>query len=151
MLITDQNQIAEAIAQIIGEESYVSLHRTDFDQLCPHPSRALHVTAPTPALLLERLAHELAAVGRGEESPAREGSPIGVIAYLRCANIRMSDLERIDALLPHAPRFKRGLSFVPEDGENEVWVFVEEGRQQQLNTKKAFAFPAESCIFTKEV
>ena len=40
----------------------------------------------------------------------------------------MADLERIDALLPHAPHFKRGLSFVPEDGENEVWVFVEEGR-----------------------
>ena len=143
MLITDQNQIAEAIAQIIGEESYVSLHQTDFDQLCPHPARALHVTAPTPALLLERLAHELAAVG--------EVAPNGVIAYLRCANIRMSDLEKLDALLPHAPRFKRGLSFVPEDGENEVWVFVEEGRQQRLNTKKAFAFPAESCIFTKEV
>ena len=48
MLITDQNQIAEAISQIIGEESYVSLRRTDFDQLCPHPACALHVTAPTP-------------------------------------------------------------------------------------------------------
>ena len=115
MLITDQKQISEAISQIIGEESYVSLNRTDFDLLCPHPARALHVTAPTPALLLERLAHELATVG--------EVAPNGVIAYLRCANIRMSDLERIDALLPHAPHFKRGLSFVPEDGENEVWVF----------------------------
>ena len=137
MLITDQKQIAEAIAQIIGEESYVSLRRTDFDQLCPHPSRTLHVTAPTPALLLERLEHELAAGGRsevtggGEPSPDGEGAPnqatlgtpSGVIAHLRCANIRMSDLERIDALLPHAPRFKRGLSFVPEDAENEVWVF----------------------------
>lgn len=129
MLITDHNQIAEAISQIIGEESYVSLRRTDFDQLCPHPSRALHVTAPTPALLLERLEHELAAVGRGEESPAREGAPSGIIAHLRCANIRMSDLERIDALLPHTPRFKRGLSFVPEDGENEVWVFIEKARR----------------------
>lgn len=138
MLITDQKQIAEAIAQIIGEESYVSLRRTDFDQLCPHPARALHVTAPTPALLLERLEHELAAGGRsevaggGEPSPEGEGAPnqaalgapSGVIAHLRCANIRMSDLERIDALLPRAPHFKRGLSFVPEDGENEVWVFV---------------------------
>ena len=144
MLITDQKQIAEAISQIIGEESYVSLRRTDFDQLCPHPSRALHVTAPTPALLLERLEHELAAgegevAGGGEPSPDGEGAPnqdgegapnqaalgtpSGVIAHLRCANIRMSDLERIDALLPHAPRFKRGLSFVPEDAENEVWVF----------------------------
>ena len=137
MLITDQKQIAEAIAQIIGEESYVSLRRTDFDELCPHPAHALHVTAPTPALLLERLEHELAAGGRsevtggGEPSPDGEGAPnqatlgtpSGVIAYLRCANIRMSDLERIDALLPHAPRFKRGLSFVPEDAENEVWVF----------------------------
>ena len=37
MLITDQKQIAEAISQIISEESYVSLRRTDFDQLCPHP------------------------------------------------------------------------------------------------------------------
>ena len=136
MLITDQNQIAEAIAQIIDEESYVSLHRTDFDQLCPHPARALHVTAPTPALLLERLEHELAEVGGVEPSTARAGAPSqaaldapsGVVAYLRCANIRMSDLERIDALLPHTPHFKRGLSFVPEDGENEVWVFVEEGR-----------------------
>ena len=133
MLITDQNQIAEAISQIIGEECYVSLRRTDFDQLCPHPSRALHVTAPTPDLLVERLAHELAAVGGVEPSTAREGAPSqaaldapsGVVAYLRCANIRMSDLERIDALLPHAPHFKRGLSFVPEDAENEVWVFVE--------------------------
>ena len=137
MLITDQKQIAEAIAQIIGEESYVSLRRTDFDELCPHPAHALHVTAPTPALLLERLEHELAAGGRsevtggGEPSPDGEGAPnqatlgtpSGVIAHLRCANIRMSDLERIDALLPHAPRFKRGLSFVPEDAENEVWVF----------------------------
>jgi hypothetical protein len=136
MLITDQNQIAEAISQIIGEESYVSLRRTDFDQLCPHPSRALHVTAPTPALLLERLEHELAAVGGVEPSPARAGAPSqaalgapsGVVAYLRCANLRMSDLERIDALLPHSPHFKRGLSFVPEDAENEVWTFVEEGR-----------------------
>ena len=146
MLITDQKQIAEAIAQIIGEESYVSLRRTDFDELCPHPSRALHVTAPTPALLLERLAHELAAgegevAGGGEPSPDGEGAPNqaalgapnGVIAYLRCANIRMSDLERIDALLPHAPRFKRGLSFVPEDGENEVWVFVGDGQLQPTN------------------
>ncbi len=115
MFITDQKQIAEAISQIIGEESYVSLRQADFDQLCPHPARALHVTAPTPALLLKRLAHELA-TGGGVE-------PSSVIAYLRCANIRMSDLERIDALLPHAPRFKRGLSFVPEDAENEVWVF----------------------------
>ena len=137
MLITDQKQIAEAIAQIIGEESYVSLRRTDFDELCPHPAHALHVTAPTPALLLERLEPELAAGGRsevtggGEPSPDGEGAPnqatlgtpSGVIAHLRCANIRMSDLERIDALLPHAPRFKRGLSFVPEDAENEVWVF----------------------------
>ena len=120
MLITDQNQIAEAISQIIGEESYVSLGRTDFDQLCPHPSRALHVTAPTPALLVERLEHERAAVG--------EVAPSSVIAHLRCANIRMADLEKIDATLPHASRFKRGLSFVPEDGENEVWVFVEEER-----------------------
>ena len=131
MLITDQNQIAEAISQIIGEESYVSLRRTDFDQLCPHPACALHVTAPTPALLLERLEHELAAVGGDELSPDGEGAPSqaaldapsGVVAYLRCANLRMSDLERIDALLPHTPHFKRGLSFVPEDGENEVWVF----------------------------
>ena len=122
MLITDHNQIAEAISQIIGEESYVSLRQADFDELCPHPARALHVTAPTPALLLERLAHELAA-GEGEVSPARENTPSGIIAHLRCANIRMSDLERIDALLPRAPHFKRGLSFVPEDGENEVWVF----------------------------
>lgn len=132
MLITDQKQIAEAISQIISEESYVSLNQTDFDQLCPHPARALHVTAPTPALLLERLEHELAA-GGGEVGPAGGsalsqaalGAPSGVIAYLRCANIRMSDLEKIDALLPHTPRFKRGLSFVPEDGENEVWVFVQ--------------------------
>lgn len=122
MLITDQKQIAEAISQIIGEESYVSLRQADFDELCPHPARALHITAPTPALLLERLAHELAA-GEGEVSPARENTPSGIIAHLRCANIRMSDLERIDALLPRAPHFKRGLSFVPEDGENEVWVF----------------------------
>ena len=120
MLITDQKQIAEAISQIIGEESYVSLCRTDFDQLCPHPARALHVTAPPPALLLERLAHELAAVGGVE--------PSSVIAHLRCANIRMADLEKLDARLPRAPHFKRGLSFVPKDGENEVWVFVEEGR-----------------------
>ena len=133
MLITDQNQIAEAISQIIGEESYVSLRRKDFDQLCPHPACALHVTSPTPALLLERLVHELAAVGGVEPSTARAGAPSqaaldapsGVVAYLRCANLRMSDLERIDALLPHSPHFKRGLSFVPEDGENEVWVFVE--------------------------
>ena len=61
-------------------------------------------------------------------SRAGEGTPGGIIAYLRCANIRMSDLKRIDALLPHAPHFKRGISFVPEDGENEVWLFVEEGR-----------------------
>jgi hypothetical protein len=121
MLITDQNQIAEAISQIIGEESYVSLRQADFDQLCPHPSRALHVTAPTPALLLERLVHELAAVGGVE--------PSGIIAHLRCANIRLSDLEKLDALLPHTPRFKRGLSFVPEDGENEVWVFGEIAKQ----------------------
>ena len=139
MLITDQNQIAEAISQIIGEESYVSLRQTDFDQLCPHHARALHVTAPTPVLLLERLEHELATVGgssltgRNAPSPAREGSPIGVIAYLRCANIRMSDLERIDALLPHAPHFKRGISFVPEDAENEVWVFVGDGQLQPTN------------------
>ena len=125
MLITDQNQIAEAIAQIIGEESYVSLHQTDFDQLCPHPARALHVTAPTPDLLLERLEHELAEVG--------EVAPSSVIAHLRCANIRMSDLERIDALLPHAPHFKRGISFVPEDAENEVWVFVGDGQLQPTN------------------
>ena len=111
MLITDQKQIAEAISQIIGEESYVSLCRTDFDQLCPPPA---------PALLLERLAHELAAVGGVE--------PSSVIAHLRCANIRMADLEKLDARLPRAPHFKRGLSFVPKDGENEVWVFVEEGR-----------------------
>ena len=125
MLITDQNQIAEAISQIIGEESYVTLRQADFDQLCPHPSRALHVTAPDPALLVERLAHELVAVGGVE--------PSSVIAHLRCANIRMSDLERIDALLPRAPHFKRGLSFVPEDGENEVWVFVGDGQLQPTN------------------
>ena len=125
MLITDQNQIAEAISQIIGEESYVSLRRTDFDQLCPHPACALHVTAPTPALLLERLEHELTAGGGVE--------PSSIIAHLRCANVRMSDLERIDALLPHAPHFKRGLSFVPEDGENEVWVFVGDGQLQPTN------------------
>ena len=123
MLITDQKQIAEAISQIIGEESYVSLSQTDFDQLCPHPARALHVTAPTPALLLEKLGHELAEVGGGKV--AGGGAQSGIIAYLRCANIRMSDLEKLDALLPHTPRFKRGLSFVPEDGENEVWVFVQ--------------------------
>ena len=131
MFITDQKQIAEAISQIIGEESYVSLRQADFDQLCPHPARALHVTAPTPALLVERLEHELAAVGEVAPSTAREGAPSqaaldapsGVVAYLRCANLRMSDLERIDALLPHTPHFKRGLSFVPEDAENEVWVF----------------------------
>ncbi len=39
----------------------------------------------------------------------------------------MADLEKLDALLPHTPHFKRGLSFVQEDGENEVWVFVEIG------------------------
>lgn len=135
MLITDQKQIAEAISQIIDEESYVSLCQTDFDQLCPHPARALHVTAPTPALLLERLEHELADVGGdavaggGAPSQAREGTPSGIIAYLRCANIRMSDLEKLDALLPHTPHFKRGLSFVPEDAENEVWVFGETARR----------------------
>lgn len=117
MLITNQKQIAEAISQIIGEESYVSLCRTDFDQLCPHPTRALHVTAPTPSLLLERLGWELTEVGCTE--------PSGIIAYLRCANIRMADLEKLDALLPHISHFKRGLSFVPEDAENEVWVFVD--------------------------
>ena len=138
MLITDQKQIAEAISQIIDEESYVSLHRTDFDQLCPHPARALHVTAPSPALLLERLEHELAEVGGVEPSTARAGAPSqaaldapsGVVAYLRCANIRLSDLEKLDALLPHTPHFKRGLSFVPEDGENEVWVFEKELRKK---------------------
>ena len=95
MLITDQKQIAEAISQIIGEESYLSLCQTDFDLLCPHPARALHVTAPTPDLLLKRLEHELTEAGGG--------APSGVIAYLRCANIQMSDLEKLDALLPHTP------------------------------------------------
>lgn len=38
MLITDQKQIEEAISIIIGEDSYVSLRRTDFDLLCLHPA-----------------------------------------------------------------------------------------------------------------
>ena len=71
--------------------------------------------------------------GEGAPNQATLGTPSGVIAHLRCANIRMSDLERIDALLPHAPRFKRGLTFVPEDAENEVWVFVGDGQLQPTN------------------
>ena len=63
----------------------------------------------------------------------------------------MADLEKLDALLTHTPHFKRGLFFVPENSENEVWVFLEEGREQLLNTKKAFAFPSESRIFTESV
>ena len=121
-MIKDKDTIRMAIAEIVGEESYIRLRAEDFAEVCPNPAWAVHVTGKDTDDLLGQLVQEL--------EQADGGKLYGTAAYIRTSftsSLTMSDLARIDAMLPCALRRRKGIAFIPDGAGTEIWVIADEG------------------------
>lgn len=122
MKTTDKELIGRAVAQIAGEDALIPLREEDFAAACPAPAWAVHVGGVGAGDVLERLGRELAEAGAGE--------PEGLVAYVRTASMTLAELARIDALLPRARRFRKGIAFLPDGAGTDVWVFADSGHDK---------------------
>lgn len=59
-MIKDKDTIRMAIAEIVGEESYIRLRAEDFAEVCPNPAWAVHVTGKDTDDLLRQLNRQMA-------------------------------------------------------------------------------------------
>lgn len=121
-MIKDKDTIRMAIAEIVGEESYIRLRAEDFAEVCPNPAWAVHVTGKDTDDLLGQLVQEL--------EQADGGKLYGTVAYIRTSftsSLTMSDLARIDAMLPCALRRRKGIAFIPDGAGTEIWFIADEG------------------------
>ena len=123
MMTTDKELIGKAVSQIAGEAAYIRLRDEDFAHACPAPAWAIHVCGQSAGDVMARLEQELAQAGTGE--------PDGLVAYIRTASMTLAELTRIDGLLPHARRFRRGLAFLPDGSGTEVWIFADAGHDEE--------------------
>ena len=116
-MITDRLQIQTAIYHVLAQEMYLPLTREVFDETCPTPTVAVNVVARSANEAVILLGIELAQIN---DLPLS-----GLVVFLQSGSMTMRDLERIDTVLPHCERFKRGISFTkPEGGDVEVWLFA---------------------------
>lgn len=109
--------IQATVERTLGEGTYLSLTREDFEQICPAPGKVIHVTAGD--------ADEAVKLLRVEIDRAGISQPAGAIMLIQSTSLTMADLKKIDSAVPHADRFKRGLSFLkPDECEVEIWIFA---------------------------
>lgn len=120
-MITDGRQIQSAIDEVLAREMYATLTRETFEDVCPHPSMAVHVLA--------RSAGE-AAILLGIELAGIDPLPLsGAVAFVQSDSLTMQGLERIKSAFPRSKRFKAGISAVrPAGGAVEVWFFADLSR-----------------------
>ena len=117
MIVSDKNQIASAIADILSRKGFLTLSKDDFKALCPEPSAAIHVVGANATEASEKLRKEWAESGLK--------APDAVILSICGKDMLMSDLEKIDAAVPECLHIKKGLEFSqPEGGNVELWLFI---------------------------
>ena len=120
-MITDGRQIQSAIDRVLARKMYVALTRETFEEVCPHPSMAVHVLA--------RSADEAAILLRIELAGVDPLSLSGAVAFVQSHSLTMQGLERIMSAFPRSKRFKAGISAVsPAGGAVEVWFFADLSR-----------------------
>ena len=125
-MIKDKETIRKAIEEIIGGESFIRLRTEDFAEVCPNPAWAVHATGKDTDDLLGQLVQEL--------GQADGGKLYGTVAYIRTSftsSLTMSDLARIDAMLPCAPRRRKGIAFIPDVAGTEIWFIADEGLKKE--------------------
>ena len=118
-MITDPDQIQAAISQVISDDSYIHLQAKDFADICPNPTWGIHVHMRNidALMMIVKIYLEILLAG-GKELR-------GIIVYIRGSSLTMEGLSRIDGIIPSAQRFKRGLGFKDDGGDNEIWIFAE--------------------------
>ena len=116
-MITDKELIQAAIAAILREsDNALSLQADDFRRVCPAPAWAVHV--------VERSASKARATLAKAFSTEEVGTPEGIVVFIRSADLKMSELEKIESALPPSARFVKGMDFRrPSGGDIEIWVF----------------------------
>ena len=116
-MITDQEQIRAAIDYVFSQEMYLPVTRDTFEQVCPCPALAVHVTGRSAAEAIKLLRIEMAIAGQRHLA--------GVVIYMKTLSMTMMELEEIDRSIPPADHFRQCMSFArPEEGEIEIWLFA---------------------------
>lgn len=116
-MITDPKEIKSAIDYILSQDMYIRLTRESFDQSCPNPSMAIHVTA--------RNVDEAVILSEIELACLEDKSITGSILFVKSVPLSIGKLQRIVALFSRIGDGNRGLcNKKPADGEIEIWFFV---------------------------
>lgn len=118
-MIIEPGQIQHEIARVVGDEGYPPLRNQDFTDICPNPSWGIHVCAQSvdALIVLSRICLEQVLVSKKELKC--------IIVYIRGSSLTMNDISKIDGMIPHAQRFKRGLGRKYAQGI-DIWFFAEE-------------------------
>ena len=123
-MITDKEQIKEAVDYVFGQEMYIPVTRDTFEEVCPNPAFVIHVIGRNPAEAVKLLQIEAAIAGQRRYS--------SVVLYIKSLSLTMMDLERIDMSLPRPNHFKRCISFAkPDEGEVEIVLFAETAQEKE--------------------
>ena len=118
-MIIEPGQIQHEIVRIVSDEGYLPLRNQDFTDICPNPSWGIHVCAQSvdALIVLSRICLEQVLVSKKELKC--------IIVYIRGSSLTMNDISKIDGMIPHAQRFKRGLERKYAQGI-DIWFFAEE-------------------------
>lgn len=116
-MITDPKEIKSAIDYILSQDMYIRLTRESFDQSCPNPSMAIHVTA--------RSADEAVILSEIELAQLTDKSISGSVLFIKSLILTTGQLQRLLALFPREGDYDRGVSYkTPAEVEVEIWYFV---------------------------
>lgn len=118
-MIIKPKHIHHEIARVVGDEGYLPLRNQDFTDICPNPSWGIHVCAQSvdALIVLSRICLEQVLVSKKELKC--------IIVYIRGSSLTMNDISKIDGMIPHAQRFKKGLGRKYAQGI-DIWFFAEE-------------------------
>ena len=103
MITRDPGQIEIAVDQVTGRDAYIPISKDAFQEVCPHPTLAILVSAED--------ADEAVAGLREAWEQAGNPSPDGLVVFIRSTTLTMDGLARINAALPQAERIRKGLDY----------------------------------------
>ena len=119
-MISDTQEINSAIDYVLSQDMYIRLTRESFDQSCPNPSMAIHVTA--------RNVDEAVILSEIELAGLEDKSITGSILFVKSVPLSIGKLQRLLALFSRVGDCKRGVCCgKPDEGEVEIWFFVSLG------------------------
>ena len=123
-MIIEPSQVQHEIARVVGDEGCLPLRDQDFADICPNPTWGIHVCAQCVDALIVLSRICLAQV------LVREKELNGIIVYICGCSLTMNDISKIDGIVPHAQRFKRGLGRNYAPGY-DIWLFAEEVQENE--------------------